>query len=232
MDLRGRTAEPTPDSAFKRLEALARRTARDLVRQKRPFDSYPGRLPGHAGRTRRLLDAIHLPGRRTPVVTHPPAWRLHSIRLSETSTHAFTATGAVGERKNYVRKDDELWLRSNGEMFILAFRTECESGKWSRSVASRALTHLSAARYDYTATRACKKDGWKYWVNPGTRIRTKPSRGCCPRYRAGKEYRLAFRWRSPVTPGGTRDNGAHGQRAGYPLNKGRRFSWNALNPSA
>ena len=150
MDLRGRTGDPIPHSAFKQLEALARRTAGDLVRQKRPFDSYPGRSPGHAGRTRRLLDVVHLPGRRTPVVTHPPAWRLHSIRLSETSTHAFTATGGVGERKNYVRKDEELWLRSNGEMFILAFRTECQSGKWSRSVTSRALTHLSAARYDYT----------------------------------------------------------------------------------
>lgn len=72
------------------------------------------------------------------------------MRLAETSTFALTAAGSIGERIDYVQKDDELWLRSNGELFILGFRMQCGATGTSLSVTSRTLTHLSAARYDYT----------------------------------------------------------------------------------
>lgn len=150
MDIREKPLDPSPDGhqegAFERLEELARRTARDLTQQNRPFDSYPGNTAG----AKRLLGFLHLPAKRSSPVTHPAAWRLHSMRLTETSTFALTATGAAGACRNYVQTDDELWLRSDGEMFLLAFRTHWEDYERSLSVTTRPLSPLSAARYDYT----------------------------------------------------------------------------------
>lgn len=73
------------------------------------------------------------------------------MRLAETATFALLPTGGLGECRNYVQKDDELWLRSDGEMFILAFNNQCaKPGNSSLSVTSQSLSQISAARYDYT----------------------------------------------------------------------------------
>jgi hypothetical protein len=91
------------------------------------------------------------------------------MRLAETTTYALTAAGTVGERLDYVQKDDELWLRGDGELFILLFRMQFIANNTSLSVTSRTLTHLGAARYDYspvwktrqtTQSRAIVEEGW------------------------------------------------------------------------
>ncbi len=68
-----------------------------------------------------------------------------------------------------MQTDDELWLRSDGEIFILAFRIQQDNDDSALSVTSRKLSGHSAARYDYTPiwrtrqtthSRTSVEEGW------------------------------------------------------------------------
>lgn len=133
----------TDKDAFARLEEHARAVAAALTAEGRPFDTYPT-APPEAIKTRRIFK-----NRRNGTKT-PRAWRLHSLRLSETRISSNeTEAGA-----RYEQTDDELWLTAEGDLTLLSFRYETQGHQSSLTCSTAALNPLTATRYD-------SKPAWK-----------------------------------------------------------------------
>lgn len=138
-------ADSREDAACSQLEELARRTAQDLLRQGRRFDTVGAQVTREATAAKTGLRQLIGRGlgnsRRSENFR---GWRLHSMRLAQTTT-----TGPAGTDENVSRKDEELWLGALGGLFVLVIRTVIENEKTSVTASSEPVTYRSAARYDY-----------------------------------------------------------------------------------
>ncbi|MBT1004459.1 hypothetical protein KIH31_17880 [Paenarthrobacter sp. DKR-5] len=143
-DKRPATAAELTAAAFGRLQEQARAVARVLTAQGRRFDSYPLRAPGQPP-ARRGLGALLGAGQETE---SPRAWRVHWMRLSETTVYGPAAGEGRGPVLRYTQKDDELWLRRNGELQVLSFRLETAQQHTLTTVFAP-LSQTTAARYDW-----------------------------------------------------------------------------------
>ncbi|MBT1003922.1 hypothetical protein KIH31_15105 [Paenarthrobacter sp. DKR-5] len=133
----------TDRDAFARLEELARTVAAGLAAEGRPFDSYPAAPPAPA-KARGIFK-----NRRNPTKT-PRAWRLHSLRLSET----WISSNEPGTPNRFEQTDDELWLTIEGTLTVMSFRYETHGSQNTLTSTTTALNPLTAARYD-------AKPAWK-----------------------------------------------------------------------